>query len=92
MEHPCVFCLEHVQTVLPNIIDCPCEYKYHAACLEKWFEEKGHRECPICHTVSILVYVERRDYARRVDRTVGICCGLLCLSWIGAFVIFRNVV
>lgn len=92
MGGACIFCLEDVEEVSPNTIDCPCEYKYHRSCLDKWFQEKGQRECPICHAVGITIYVERREYARRVDRTVGICCGLFCLTWILVFIIVRNIV
>jgi hypothetical protein len=87
-----MFCLEVIQEQLPNIIGCACDYKYHKECLDKWFEEKGQNECPICHTVAIPVEIERRRYVNGVDRAVGVCCSLLCLGWIVAFVVLRNVV
>lgn len=92
MGDACIFCLENIQDQLPNVVMCPCEYTYHAVCLEKWFEEKGRRECPICHTVTLNVYVERQDYRNGIDKACGVCCCTLLFVWGIAFLVFRNMI
>ena len=89
MGDACIFCLDDTSETLTNPIPCGCVYKFHYDCIRQWFQTKGHRECPICHTISIIVYVERPH--RRRNQGLACCCLVTMIVWTILLIVFRNV-
>ena len=52
-EENCIFCLEEMEESKPTTLSCPCRFSAHSRCWSDYEEKKGHRECPICHTIII---------------------------------------
>lgn len=77
METQCLFCLEDVKENNQNSI-CQCKYHYHQKCIDLWFQQKQQLECPICHTVAVIV----RYPSVTIGKVCGFCCCCSLFSWI----------
>jgi hypothetical protein len=51
MSDPCFICLSKFAHEIRTDLVCSCKIVAHQNCWKSYIDQKGHLECPICHTV-----------------------------------------
>lgn len=47
--HTCPICLDSMHVCDNSLCLIPCDHKFHAECIRKWWERSKSRTCPYCN-------------------------------------------